>query len=322
MGSAGWLLVTPRASLLLVDFRYVEQGKAQAPAWEVVQIRGEPHQFLPPLLKDLGVKRLGLEAGDMTVATHSALQQALAGGPELVATLGLVEGLRAVKEPGEVSLMEEAAHLAEEALEYLSFHFKPRAREMDLAWQMEKYLREQGSEAPPFELIVASGPQGALPHARPTDRALGEGEPVVIDIGARVLGYTSDITRTLAVGHADDKFKEIYSIVLEAQEATLAGLRPGMTGDEADRLARQVIEKAGYGEAFGHGLGHGVGLATHEGPRLGPRSQDILTEGMVFTVEPGIYLPGWGGVRIEDMVVLEKDGPRPLTHAPKLRFRD
>ncbi len=314
-GSAGYLLITRKASLLLVDFRYTEQAQLQAPGWEVVRIRGEPHQFLPPLLAGEGIETLGLEASHLNLATYTLLQEALKDGPHLVPTQGLVEGLRQVKEPGELALMEKAARLADKALDHVLPHLKPGVGEVKLAWELEKSMRERGSEPLPFEPIVASGPQSAMPHARPTTRALAEKEPVLIDIGARIQGYGSDLSRTFPVGEADDNFKKIYPVVLEAQERALSGIRPGMKGEEADRLAREVIEKAGYGESFGHGLGHGVGLAPHEAPHLGPSSPDVLEEGMAFTVEPGIYIPGWGGVRIEDLVVLEKDGPRLLSRA-------
>jgi len=318
-GSAGYLLVTAKASLLLVDFRYTEQAKLQAPGWEVLQIKGAPQNFLPELLAGQGVKALGLEATHVSLAAYTLLQSALKDGPRLVPTEGLVEGLRLVKEPGELALLERAAGISDRAVENVIPLLRPGTGEDELAWEIEKSMRENGSEPLPFEPIVASGPQSSMPHARATTRKLRENEPVVIDIGARVQGYGSDLTRTFTVGEADAQFRRVYSVVLEAQETALSGIRPGMKGEEADRLAREVIEKAGFGESFGHGLGHGVGLGPHEGPRLGTNSPDVLEEGMAFTVEPGIYIPGWGGVRIEDMVVLERDGPRLLSRARKLR---
>ncbi len=319
-GSDGFLLINPSRAVLATDFRFTEQAKAQAPPFEVVEVRGEPQQWLPGLASSLGSDSLGFEAQCLTVATHQKMDQALAqanGSPRLVPTEGMVESLRAVKEPGEVELLTRAAALADAALAHARGLARPGMTDAELAWEIEKFLREGGSAAPPFELIVASGPHGALPHAQPTERPLSLGEPVVIDFGARVGGYASDITRTLCLGEPDDRFQELYPLVLRAQEAALSGVRPGMTGEEADALARRVIEEAGYGHAFGHGLGHGVGLATHEEPRLGPGSSTVLKTGMVFTVEPGVYLPGWGGIRIEDMALLTEDGPRPLTHSPK-----
>jgi Xaa-Pro aminopeptidase len=189
--------------------------------------------------------------------------------------------------------------------------------EMEVAWEIEKFLREKGSQPLPFDLIVASGPNAALPHAKPSERIIQTGEPVIVDIGARVNGYTSDMTRTFCLGNPDDTFKKVYDTVLGAQLAALAIIKEDMSGSEADTLARTVIEEAGYKEAFGHGLGHGVGLATHEMPRLGPNSTDKLTSGMVFTVEPGIYLPGWGGVRIEDVAVIDNGKVKSISKARK-----
>ena len=177
--------------------------------------------------------------------------------------------------------------------------------EKQVAWELEKALRESGSESLPFDIIVGSGPNAALPHAKPSDRIINEGEPIVIDMGARYRGYASDLTRTVCVGKTNAKFKEVYNIVLEAQQAAITQIGRGMTGKAADAIARKIIEKAGYGEAFGHSLGHGVGLAEHELPYLSPKSKEKLADGMVFTIEPGIYLAGWGGVRIEDTVVME-----------------
>jgi Xaa-Pro aminopeptidase len=191
--------------------------------------------------------------------------------------------------------------------------------EKEVSWEIESFLKENGSESLPFDLIVASGPRSALPHAQPTERPIQKGEPIVVDIGARVDGYCSDLTRTFYLGEADSTFAKVYDIVLGAQLAAIATLESGMSGEQADRLARTVIEEAGHGKDFGHSLGHGVGLACHEEPRLAPRVSSKLIDGMVFTVEPGIYITGWGGVRIEDMVVLEKGKPKVLSQASKIR---
>ena len=182
---------------------------------------------------------------------------------------------------------------------------------------MEKFLREKGSEAVSFDIIVASGPNGALPHARPTERRISPGEPTVVDLGSRVGGYCSDLTRTLCLGPRSGTFAEVYNLVLRAQLSALDNLEVGMLAEKADNLARKVIQEGGYGDAFGHGLGHGVGLAVHEQPRLGPNSTAVLEEGMVFTVEPGIYLAGWGGVRIEDVVMMKDGKAKVLTRVGK-----
>jgi Xaa-Pro aminopeptidase len=202
-------------------------------------------------------------------------------------------------------------------MEHISHYIRRGMREREIAWELEKFLREKGSQSLPFEIVVASALNSALPHAKPTDRPIGGGEPIVIDIGAKIGGYNSDLTRTLFLGNPDPVFERIYHIILEAQRAALEGIREGMSGEEADALSREVIERAGFGSAFGHGLGHGIGLAPHENPRLGLGSSHILSEGMVFTIEPGIYLPDWGGVRVEDVVVLEKGRLKVLSQSEK-----
>jgi Xaa-Pro aminopeptidase len=321
VGSAGHLLISQQRAILATDFRYTEQARKQAPDFEVIEIKGEMERWLPELLGELKPGKLGFEAGDITFAAHQKLKEAtgkIDPPPEMVPTQGLVESLRAVKEPEELELLSRAAQLADAALEHLLTLIHPGTTETEAAWELERFMRERGSERVPFEPIVASGPNAALPHARPSPRAIPAGEPVVIDIGAQVGGYASDLSRTLCLGNGSQKFTEVYTVVQKAQQAALDGVRPGMTGEEADRLARRIIEEAGHGSAFGHGLGHGLGLGGHEEPRLGPGSPDLLVEGMVFTIEPGIYLPGWGGVRIEDMVVLERDGPRSLSQAEKI----
>ena len=191
--------------------------------------------------------------------------------------------------------------------------------ENEVAWAIEKYMRENGSQAIAFDVIVAPGPNSALPHARPSQRQIKSGESVVIDIGARSGGYCSDLTRTICLGTPNETFRKVYDTVFGAQLTAIAILKEGMTGEEADSLARTVIEEAGYGEAFGHSLGHGVGLAPHEQPRLAPNSTESLSKGMVFSIEPGIYLTGWGGVRIEDLAVLEESQVRLLSEARKNR---
>jgi Xaa-Pro aminopeptidase len=321
-GSAGFLLISQQRAILATDFRYVEQAQSQAPDFEVVQIRGEIAKWFPQLVSELEAQKLGFEGKSTSFSTYKELTDALGNAKRKISlhpTDGLVESLRAVKDKQELGLVEKAAGLADAALEYIVPRIKPGASEKEIAWEIESFLRRNGSESVPFELIVASGPNSAMPHARPTDRAIFQGEPVVIDIGATVRGYTSDITRTICLGDGDSTFNRIYDIVLGAQLTAMATLQIGMTGNQADRLARIVIEQAGYKDSFGHGLGHGVGLATHEVPRLGTSSSDILAEDMVFTIEPGIYVSGWGGVRIEDMVVLEEGKVRPLTKTRKTR---
>ena len=320
-GSAGFLLVTPQNAILATDFRYIEQGKIQAPDHEIHRITNDMADWLPQLVAGLNLKRVGFEATHITFALYRQLTNILnkAHSPlRLVPIDGLVESLRAVKEPEEIELITRAVELTDNALEYLEDMIHTGMSEKEVAWEIEKLLREKGSQPLPFDIIVASGPNSALPHAKPSDRTINSSEPIIIDIGARIEGYCSDLSRTLCLGTPDDTFNRIYDTVLGAQLASLAILKEAMSGSEVDSLARTVIEEAAYGEAFGHGLGHGIGLAPHEMPRLGPNSTDKITQGMVFTIEPGIYLPGWGGVRIEDVAVIENNKARVISKARKV----
>lgn len=320
-GSYGFLLITEQAAILGTDFRYTEQAAAQAPDLQVFRIIGETADWFPEMLAQANAGRLGFEAESVTFVFYHQMTDALVRAKSqvrLVPVEGLVENLRAVKEPGELELISRATVITDAAFGHVKAIMKAGMSELELAWEIEKFMRENGSQPTPFDLIVASGPNAALAHHKPSERAIQAGEPIVIDIGARVAGYSSDMTRTFCIGQEDEKFRKIYDTVLGAQLAVLAIIKEGMTGGEADGVARAFIEEAGYGEAFGHGLGHGVGLAVHEMPRLGAKSTDRLVSGMVFTIEPGIYLTGWGGVRIEDMVILEDGKARVMSQAGKV----
>jgi Xaa-Pro aminopeptidase len=238
--------------------------------------------------------------------------------PELAPAPPVVEGLRKYKDADELAFLQESIAIGDRAFDSVARALVAGQTEEAIAYAVERAVREGGAEGLSFSTIVASGPWAAMPHATPRDEPVPAGVPLVIDMGAQYRGYCSDLTRTVTIGPADAKFHEIYAVVYEAQQAAIKGVRPGMGGAEAHQLAAAVIERAGYGERFGHGLGHGVGLEVHEAPYLGPTSEDTLEDGMVFTIEPGIYIPGWGGVRIEDVVVLENGRARVLSHAAKL----
>jgi Xaa-Pro aminopeptidase len=320
-GSAGYLLITPDRAVLATDFRYTEQAGAQASDHEVYRIGGRMSDWLPGLTAGLDGVKLGFEAGDVTFALHQQIAKVLSKaspGTELTATDGLVESLRAVKDADEAALMAKAAGIADRAIEGVIAEMRPGVTEKEVAWNLERTMREMGSEAMPFEVIVASGPNGAMAHHRPSERRIDPGEPVVIDMGARVGGYCSDLTRTICLGEPDETFRKVYGTVLRAQEAAIDGIGAGMSGQAADGIARAVIEEAGHGDEFGHSLGHGVGLVPHEEPTVGPNSKGILENGMVFSIEPGIYVSGWGGVRIEDLAVMENGRPRLLSGAIKM----
>lgn len=320
-GSTGWVLISDNSTCLAVDFRYVEQAKKESPDFDVIHIKGDMAGWLPKLASDSGFKRVGFEADQVPFAVYQQICRIINDDGyrfQLIPTIGLVESIRAVKEPEELKSIAEAVKLADAAFDHAKLVLRPGVSEKDVAWELEKFLREKGSEAVPFDIIVASGPNSALPHARPSEQTLLENMPVVIDLGARVNGYCSDLSRTFFLGNDDKTFSKIYDIVLGAQLTALATIVAGMNGDQADQLARTVIEQANYGDAFGHGLGHGVGLEAHESPRLGPNSSDLLSDGMVFTIEPGIYIADWGGVRIEDTVVMENGKIKALTSAEKI----
>lgn len=324
-GSAGYLLITADDAVIATDFRYYEQSASQAPDFRLHKtIQGFDHWF-PPLVGGLGGKKIAFESSDMTVATHKAIMKAIvslpeADRPELVPTPDLVEKLRIIKEPTEVEALQRAVDLGDAAFAHVAERVEPGWTEKQVAWEIEKYIREHGGDGLSFDTIVAGGPWGAMPHAYPRERELEAGEGVVIDMGCDVGGYMSDLTRTIFLGKPDDQFKKIYDIVLTAQLMAEETVKPGMTGEECHMIAHRVIEASGYGETFGHGLGHGIGLQVHEAPRVGRTSTDVLQDEMVFTIEPGIYITGWGGVRIEDMVVLENGKARIMSTSPKLAF--
>ena len=319
-GSSGWLLISGQNAILATDFRYVEQAKGESPDFEIIQTKQELRDWLPGLVSDLGWHKLGFEANFISYEGYHKLSEAIETKQvnlELVPTTGIVEQLRSIKEPEELGLITKAVELVDAVFEQTKAIIRPGITEKEAAWEIEEILRQEGSEGIPFEIIVASGSNSALPHARPAEKIICSGEPVLIDMGARINGYCSDFSRTLFLGETDKSLQEIYNIVLKAQVTAVERIESGMDASQADRLARSVVEQAGYGDAFGHGLGHGVGLAVHEFPTLGPRSSDSLADGMVFTIEPGIYLAGKGGVRIEDMVVLKNGKAKVLSKAKK-----
>jgi Xaa-Pro aminopeptidase len=324
-GSAGYLLLSTDHAVLVTDSRYTEQAASQAPDYRVLQVRGG-WDWLIEWLKETGVGRLGFESQNMTVATHNdvveKLKEALKqddslNNVSLVATSGIVEEQRTIKDDDELSSLQKAIDASDAAMEAVCPEIREGMTEREVAWRLEASMRDFGADGISFDTIVAAGPNGAMAHHMPSDRPICRGEPIVIDMGAKVGGYCSDITRTVVVGEHDDQFRQIYDTVLGAQLTAINLVKAGMTGEECDGLARTVIAEAGYGDNFGHSLGHGVGLAVHENPRVGPRSTEVLATDTVFTVEPGIYVSGWGGVRIEDIVVLRGEGASTLSKASK-----
>lgn len=322
-GSTGYLIVSQEKAFIASDFRYWEQIQRQCPDFELHKItQGDIKTWLPPVLQQVRAGVLGFEAYELSYALHDLLKAAVdtlptEQRPSLKPAYELTEGLRNIKDDEEKRLITRAIEIADRAFEEVAAGLQPGMTEQQISWALERSMREQGAESVSFDLIVASGPNAALPHHHPGDRQLQKGEPIIIDMGAKFMGYCSDLSRTVCLGRPDDQFKRIYDLVLTAQETAIAAARSGMTGHDVDRLARDIIEKAGHGEQFGHGTGHGVGLAIHENPRVARNCSNVLTDGMVFTVEPGVYIPGWGGVRIEDIVALESGQARDITQAHK-----
>ncbi len=307
-GSAGVLLVGPGGMTLITDFRYASQAPQEVGhAADVIIERVNVPERLRRVIEGMAPERLGIEAHILTVREAERLSAGLKN--RILPTSDLVERLRQVKDESEVAAIRAAAALAHEALAAVLPTVVLGDREIDIASRLESALRIRGSEWHPFPTIVASGPRAAMPHARTSTRDIRRGEFLLIDFGAQVDGYCADITRTVALGPADDRQRSVYRIVQEAQLAARQGVHAGMTGREADAIARDQIVARGYGEAFGHSLGHGLGLEVHEGPRLAATADAVLPVGAVVTIEPGIYLPGWGGVRLEDDVWLGADGP-------------
>ena len=322
-GTAGFLIITKEGNILATDFRYLEQAKKQAPDSEIFKTAGEIEDWFPKLIGKLSIKSICFENNHLTFATYNRLLGILTRySPQirLVPTEELVDSLRAVKEPQEIEFITEAVALADAAINYSIDNIKPGMTELVAAWEIESYLRENGSQSLPFDVIVTSGPNSALPHAKPTERKIKRGEPVLIDLGAKVQNYMSDLSRTLYLGEPDDTFKSIYSIVLRAQQTAIDGITSGMNGMAADSLARVIIKHSGYGAQFGHSLGHGIGLSIHEEPYLRQGYKGNLVDNMVFTIEPGIYISGWGGVRLEDTVILENGKIRLLSQAKKYDY--
>ena len=317
-GPAATLLVSQDSAVLATDFIHFEQAKQEAPDFDVIAVNTSSQRLTQLLSGNGKLAKVGFEANVLSVAEFRRLsEEADKARAELAPTEDIVDCLRAVKDEDEISCILRAAFIADAAIAFIAGKIHSGMTEKEVAWETEKYIRENGSEPVPFDIIVASGPNAALPHAKPTDRPISDGEPILLDIGARWKGYCSDLSRTVCLGPGGERFQAIYDVVLQAQLSALNGIAAGMTGAQADGIAREVIDQAGYRDAFGHGLGHGVGLAVHERPRVSVSSADVIRENMVFTVEPAIYIVGWGGVRIEDTAVVRNGRVQPLTKATK-----
>ncbi|MDO7905179.1 Xaa-Pro peptidase family protein [Paenibacillus sp. JX-17] len=315
-GSAGYVLITENDSYLLTDFRYMTQAPEQAKGFKVVEHASNVMDTVKEILDGQQIREVGFEQDNVTFGTYQSYKERLAP-IDMVPVSGIVEQIRMFKDDEELAVMQRAADLADATFEHILGFIKPGVTERELDLEMEFFMRKQGATSSSFDTIVASGERSAMPHGVASSKKVQANELITFDFGALLDGYCSDLTRTVATGNPVPQLREIYDIVLEAQLHTLEHIKPGMTGREADALARDIITRHGYGEQFGHSTGHGLGMEVHESPRLSKLSDDILKPGMVVTVEPGIYLPGLGGVRIEDDIVITESGITVLTHSSK-----
>jgi Xaa-Pro aminopeptidase len=315
-GTAGSLLITGEKDIIFTDFRYTRQAKEQCPEFEVIEYKNGLLERLSDLLKENGVLRLGFEDAFITYRQYRHMIDKLEG-TELAPVGEGVNLLRMAKDRQEIELMRTAASISEKAIEHVMPMIRPGVSEREISRALEVFMIEKGCSGPAFDFIVASGWRSAMPHGVASEKRIEYGDFVTIDLGGKYMNYCSDMTRTFVVGKCSARQREIYDTVLNAQITALMTIRAGMGCKEADGAARGIIEKAGYTGSFGHGLGHGVGLEIHEAPVLGPKSETVLNKGMAVTVEPGIYIDGFGGVRIEDLVIVQEDGVENLNSFPK-----
>ena len=314
-GDSTALLVTPERLILVTDSRYTEQAAAEASDYEIVEQRDGLYRKVAELAEDVGVVALGFEGNALVYDTVVKLRELL--GEVSCDTALNLDPLRQVKDADEIACIRRACEIADAAFAHIVTYIRPGMTERAVAAEMEDYMRRMGSERPAFRTILASGVRGSLPHGTATDKEIALGELVTMDFGAVYRGYHSDITRTICIGHADERQKECYDAVLTAQKTALIAIRPGVTGVAVDEAARNILRKYNLNQYFGHGLGHSLGLEIHEEPRLSKFGKDRLRANMLITDEPGVYIPGWGGIRIEDTVLVTETAGEPLTHAPK-----
>ncbi len=316
-GSSGVVVVGRQGQpVFLTDFRYTQQAGKQCRGYEIVRHGQQLTADIKAVLERLEIKRLGFEKDFITVGQHAKWTSEMEG-IELIPLEDILLDLRAVKDPEELELLAQAAAIGDKAFTHILGFLRPGLSERRVALELERHMQDLGASGPSFDTIVASGVRSSMPHGVASEKLLEENDFITMDFGCVYKGYCSDMTRTVVLGKASPRQREIYEIVLEAQLAGVEGIRAGITGKEADSVARDIIAAKGYGEHFGHGLGHGVGLAIHESPRAGATSEDILAVNNLVTVEPGIYLPDWGGVRIEDTVVVQEGGCRNLMTSAK-----
>lgn len=313
-GTSGALIITKEHKLLITDFRYIEQATSQAPEFEIVKQSGALIDEVKAQLESLDVQNVGFEGHLVSYDTYLQLSKSYIS---LISISGLIEKIREVKDDSEIKLIQKASEIVDETYEYVLTVARAGMTEQQLKAKLESKLLELGAEGTSFDTIVASGHRGALPHGVASEKVINKGELITLDFGAYYKGYSSDITRTFAIGEPDPKLKEIYNIVLEANMKGIAAAKKGITGKQLDAVARDYIASKGYGDAFGHSLGHGIGLDVHEGPNLSKKSESKLEINNCVTIEPGIYLDGLGGVRIEDDILITENGCECFTKCSK-----
>lgn len=316
-GSTGYVIISEKEAGFVTDFRYTEQASEQCKGFEIIKNESPLVDYLSNTIKKYKIKRLAFEDNFMTVDFYEKLREKIKDTTEMIPLKEKVEEIRIIKDNDELENIKRAAEIADLAFSHILNYIRPGIKEKDIALELEYFMKKHGSSNNSFEFIIASGYRSSMPHGVATDKKINNGDLLTLDYGCVYNGYCSDMTRTIVVGKATDEQRKIYNIVLKAQEEAMLHIRAGVFGKEVDKVARDIIAEAGYGDNFGHGLGHGVGLAIHEEPRLSPVGNRILEENMVVTNEPGIYIPGFGGVRIEDLVVVGKEGPIVLSRSPK-----
>ncbi|MDC0762265.1 Xaa-Pro peptidase family protein [Brevibacillus sp. AG] len=316
-GTYGVVLISRDQAKLFTDFRYTAQAQAQATGFEIVYLptKESVYSEVARQAEAMGINHLGFEEENVSFALHRKYSEAVQTA--FIPTSGVIEGLRMIKTKEELAIIRTAAQIADAAFSHITSFLRPGITELAVSNELEMFMRKEGASGSAFDIIIASGYRSALPHGVASEKMIEAGDMVTLDFGALYQGYRSDITRTVAIGTPDEQLKAIYEIVLEARNRTVAGIRPGITGKEADAFSRDYITEHGYGERFGHGMGHGVGLDIHEEPFMSTRCTAVLQEGMILTVEPGIYIPELGGVRIEDDLVVTESGNEVLTHSPR-----
>lgn len=314
-GTAGVAIVSQQDAVFITDFRYTEQAAAQITDFTIVQHEATLLEEIATQVKAMGIKSLGFEKDTVSFGTYELYKSVIPA--DLVPVSGLIEKIRLIKTEQEINIIKVACEIADHAFTHILDFIKPGKTELEVSNELEFFMRQQGATQSSFDTIVASGLRSALPHGVATNKVIEKGDFVTLDFGALYNGYISDITRTVAVGEPSEKLVEMYNTVLASQLLALEKVGPGLTGIQADAIARDYLTEKGYGEAFGHSLGHGIGLEVHEGPGLSKRSATVLEPGMAVTIEPGVYVPGVGGVRIEDDILITESGNELLTHSTK-----